>query len=132
LKIKLDTIKGEGLGTHLKPYEAAILNEVWDAQEPLGSGSVWQTLKNRGIRTNPDARNTVSRASVIFFLNDMVDDGVFDWKDATGKGGHHRLYFSKVSREEYPKYLVEQVMEALRRTFPDDPLVQKIKDVIET
>jgi len=130
MKIKLDTIKGEGLGTHLRPYEATALNEVWDAQYPIGSGAVWQILKDKGIKTNPDARNTVSRASVIFFLNDLVDEGILNWNDATGKGGHHRLYYPKVSREKYPKYVVEQVMEALKRTFPEDPLIKKIIDIV--
>ena len=60
----------------------------------------------------------------------MVDDGVLNWKDGTGKGGHHRLYFPKVSREEYPKYVVEQVVEGLMRTFPEDPLVLKIAALI--
>ena len=130
MKIKLDTLKGEGLGTHLRLYEATVLNEVWDSPEPMGSGAVWQVLKDKGIRTNPDARNTVSQASVIFFLNDLVDEGVLDWNDATGKGGHHRLYYPKVSREDYPKYVVEQVLEGMRRTFPEDPLIQKVRDVV--
>ena len=61
----------------------------------------------------------------------MVDAGVLDWNDATGKGGHHRLYFPKVSREEYPEYVVGEVVEGLRRTFPEDPLVLKIADLLE-
>jgi hypothetical protein len=130
MKIKLDTQEGEGLHTHLKPYEATALNEIWNAQEPIGSGKVWRILDDKGIKTAPDARNTVSRASVILFLNSMVDDGVLNWKDGTGKGGHHRLYFPKVSREEYPKYVVEQVVEGLMRTFPEDPLVLKIAALI--
>jgi hypothetical protein len=28
------------------------------------------------------------------------------------QGGHHRLYFPKVSREEYPQYVVKQVARA--------------------
>ena len=131
MKIKLDTQKGKGLHTHLKPYEATILNEVWNAQEPINSGAVWRILDDKGIKTTPDARNTVSRASVILFLNQMVDDGVLDWKDGTGKGGHHRLYFPKISREKYPKYVVDQVVRGLIRTFPEDPLVLKIAELIE-
>ncbi|GAH38102.1 unnamed protein product, partial [marine sediment metagenome] len=37
MKIKLDTQKGEGLETHMRPYEAALLNEVWDVHERDGS-----------------------------------------------------------------------------------------------
>ena len=35
----------------------------------------------------------MSRASVIFFLNDMVDDGILRYVSKTGKGGHHRVYY---------------------------------------
>ena len=32
-----------------------------------------------------------ARASIIFYLNKMVDEGVLGFRDATGKGGHHRM-----------------------------------------
>lgn len=133
--LKLDTQNGEGLETHLRPYEAIALEEVWSAHErgesAIGSGAVWQILDEGGVKATPDARNTVSRASVIFFLNRMVDDGVLTYRDGTGKGGHHRLYYPRVSRAEYPGYVVKQVVGSLMRTFPDDPLILKLSELVE-
>ena len=107
-----------------------LLNEVWNAEEPIGSGPAWRILNDKGIKVNPDARTSVSRATVIMFLDRMVDDGVLGYTEASGKGGYHKLYFPKVSREKYPEYVVKQIVEGLMRTFPRDPLVLKVAKLI--
>jgi len=42
----------------------------------------------------------VSRASVINFLNYMVDEGLLTYTVETGKGGHHRIYSPKDKTEK--------------------------------
>lgn len=131
MEIKLDT-KKEGMETHMRPYEATALNVVWDAEKPIGSGKVWKNLAERGICATGKAQGSgrpVSRAAVIFFLNRMVDDGVFDFDDATGKGGHHRLYYPAVSREEYPEHVVNSVLKGLVRTFPGNLRIMKLAEL---
>jgi predicted transcriptional regulator len=61
---------------------------------------------------------SISRASVIFFLNRMVDQGVLDYRSATGKGGHHRVYFPILDERGYKKHLLKIVVESLKRDFP--------------
>ena len=62
----------------------------------------------------------VSRASVIFFLNRMVDQGVLDYRTATGKGGYHRVYYPVMDERGYKKYLLKTVVESLMRDFPEE------------
>jgi len=38
------------------------------------------------MKDHPDSK---SRASLIFFLNDMVEEGVLEYEEKTGKGGYH-------------------------------------------
>jgi len=83
--MKFDTSK-EGLSSVFKPYQLESLKYLMTVPSS-GSGRVWKHL-----HTLPDKRVHMSRASIIFFLNDMVDDEICTWVDATGKGGHHRLY----------------------------------------
>ena len=63
---------------------------------------------------------SISRASVIFFLNYMVDDGVLGFRDATGKGGHHRVYVIKLDEKGYRKYLLRTVIESMMWDFPEE------------
>ena len=63
------------------------------------SGKLHKAIKENGVN--------ISRASVIFFSNDMVDLGVFDYVERTGKGGHHRIY--------HPKYpTLSEAIEAVK------------------
>ncbi len=63
---------------------------------------------------------TVSRASVIFFLNRMVDQGVLSYRTATGKGGHHRVYYSVLDEKACKKHILTTIVESLMRDFPDE------------
>ncbi|GAG52909.1 unnamed protein product [marine sediment metagenome] len=47
-----------------------------------------------------------------------VDEGLLNWRDATGKGGHHRLYEMKTSRQEFAKAVIDKF----------DKKLQEIKD----
>lgn len=89
MKVKID-LSQEGLAMFYRPYEIIGWDVVWNSPEPIGSGAVWEKT-NKGL--GPD--KTISRASVIFFLNREVDKGFMGYIDATGKGGHHRRYYAK-------------------------------------
>ncbi|GAG07951.1 unnamed protein product, partial [marine sediment metagenome] len=109
--MKLDTGK-EGLAAVYREYELTILEYLFGVDEGAGSGRVW-----RWVNEESDwalAGNTISRSSVIFFLNRLVDEGLLDWRDATGKGGHHRLYEMKMSRQEFVKAVIGKFVTKLR------------------
>ncbi|NQT07545.1 BlaI/MecI/CopY family transcriptional regulator [Candidatus Bathyarchaeota archaeon] len=106
----------EGLGKTLKEYEEFALRYVWSIGEKgVGSGKTWAITNER---LGPD--KTISRASVIFFLNRMVNQGVLSYRTATGKGGHHRVYYPLLDEKAYKKHLLKTIVESLMRDFPDE------------
>ena len=106
----------QGLRKTLKEYEEIGLRYVWSQGEKGGgSGKTWEAVQER---LGPD--KSISRASVIFFLNRMVDQGVLDYMSATGKGGYHRVYYPVMDERGYKKYLLKTVVESLIRDFPEE------------
>ena len=105
-----------GLRKTLKEYEELALRYIWETgDEGAGSGSTWRAVNER-----LEEGKTISRASVIFFLNRMLDQGVLSWRDATGKGGHHKIYITKLDESGYRKYLVRTLLESVTRDFPEE------------
>jgi len=106
----------EGLLTLFKPYQAALLEHVWELNrnERIGvsSGEAYRFLK-----VHPDSK---SRASVIIFLNEMVEEDILEFEDRTGKGGHHRVYYPRMDREQFARHVVEKITDKLDEVFPKD------------
>ena len=104
-----------GLRKTLREYEELALRYVWGTgDEGAGSGSAWRAVNER-----LEEGKTISRASVIFFLNRMLDQGVLSWRDATGKGGHHKIYIPKLDESGYKKYIVRTLLESVAKDFPE-------------
>ncbi len=95
-----------GFGMFFKPYQIISLDILWNSEETLSSRQVWE-------QANIQLTGTISRASIINFLNASVDNGLLDYVETTGKGGHRRLYSSKLSKPETTNYLSEKVKESL-------------------
>ena len=115
-----------GLRKTLREYEELALRYIWEiGKTGAGSGQTWDAVNER---LGED--KTISRASIILFLNRMVDQGVVSWRDATGKGGHHRIYYTKLDESEYRKYLVRTIIESLMQDFPEE--AQEIIDEFRT
>ncbi len=107
-----------GLRKTLKEYEEAGLRYLWaQGEKGVSSGKTWKAV-NEAL--GPD--NSISRASVIFFLNRMVDQGVLDYRSATGKCGYHRVYFPIMDERGYRKHLLRTVVESLMRDFPEETI----------
>ncbi len=112
---KLDPSK-PGLRKTLKEYEEIGLRYVWSmGEEGVGSNKTWKAVNEV---LGPE--KGMSRASVIFFLNRMVDQGVLDYKTATGKGGHHRIYYPIMDERGYKKHLLKTIVESMMRDFPEE------------
>ncbi len=122
--MKLDTTKS-GLDSLFKPYQGLLLEHIWSLNEnekvAVGSGRAHVYLLGTS--------EAKSRASVIFFLNDMVDEGVLGFDDKTGKGGHHRLYYPKMSRAQFAEHAVTQIVGGVAKAFPENQMVQKFAGV---
>ena len=110
--MKLDTAKS-GLEAVFRGYEIQALNYLFSVEKPTGSGIVW-TWINEGSKWGQEPGNSISRASVIMFLNRLVDEDLLAWEDATGKGGHHRLYVMELSRPEFARKVIDKFLETLK------------------
>ena len=112
---KFDTSK-PGLRKTLREYEELTLRHIWYVgEEGAASGSTWKTVN---IQLGPG--NSISRASVIFALNRFVDQGVLGWRDATGKGGHHKIYYPLMDEKGFKVYVARTVIQSLMRDFPEE------------
>ena len=115
MTLKFDP-SSEGLSKVLKDYQEEALRYVWEkGDDGVISRDAWQHV-NRQF--NGD--KTISRASIINFLNDMVDEGVLDYDEQTGKGGYHRVYKPKLDESSFKKYLAMTVLESLMKDFPHE------------
>jgi len=105
--MKFDCEK-KGLLTVFKPYQVEALKLVYENPEGYGSGKIWELCNER-------LPSPISRASYIFFSNDMVDDKVFTFRDRTGKGGHHRIYTPAFpTLGECLEYLRKKIIESVQ------------------
>jgi predicted transcriptional regulator len=112
---KFDPSKN-GLRKTLKEYEEIALRYIW-AQGDIGAGT-GKTCKVVNEALGPD--KSISRASVIFFLERMANQGVLDYRSATGKGGRHRIYYPIMDERGYKKHLLKTVVESMMRDFPTE------------
>lgn len=117
--MQLDT-SGKGLAAFFKPWQVPLVEEIFEG--PLTSGKAHKFLKENDIRTRGKGRGPVSRASAIFFMNDMVDWGLLDYSEATGKGGHHRIYKMTLTREEFAHKITGLFVNKLLKVFPKESL----------
>ena len=102
----------------LRDYQIEALRMVWD-DDPKGvtSREVYQHVNKQleGVRT-------ISRASIINFLNSMCDEGVVNYVEETCKGGTRRKYSTGLDEEGLKKYIAKSVLESLLKDFPDQTI----------
>ncbi|MBD3173073.1 hypothetical protein GF326_11435 [Candidatus Bathyarchaeota archaeon] len=100
----------------LKDYQELALKYLWRLDgEGASSRDVW-------VQVNEDLgeNDSISRASIINFLNSMVDEGVLNYTETTGKGGHRRIYTAKYDETEFKEYIAKVVLKNLLRDFPEE------------
>ena len=107
----------QGFRKTLKEYQEIALKYLWFVGEKGAvSRSVWthvnEVLAERG--------KSISRASISFFLDDMVDEGVIGYHSATGKGGRHRVYKPAMDELEYRKHMLRKVISSMMRDYPEE------------
>ncbi len=112
-----------GLRKTLKEWEELALRYLWSVGEVGAiSGPICENV-NEQLRSD----ESISRASIILAMNRFVDQGVLGFRDGTGKGGHHKIYYPLMDEEEYKKYLIKIMIESLMRDFPEET-----KELIQT
>jgi len=110
--MRFDTSK-KGLYTLFKPYQVELLEHIWELNEDERTG-INSANAHAYVLTTKEKR---SRASVIFFLNDLVEEGIMEYEEKTGKGGHQKVYFPTMSRSEFAEYATDIITSKLREVF---------------
>ena len=107
--------KADGLSKVLRDYQEEALRFVWSSEQGVNSRLVWLHV-NEAF----GGEKTVSRASIINFLNGMVDERVLDYEERSGKGGYHRVYLPKLDESGFKKAMAKSVISSLMRDFPEE------------
>ena len=103
-----------GLRAVLKDYQEHALRAIWKSSIGLGSKAVNDKVN---AELTP---NTISRASIINFLESMREMGVLKGEDRTGKGGHHWIYSPAMTEAEFKQFIAKTILENLMRDFPEE------------
>ena len=103
-----------GLRAVLKDYEEIALRTLWESKQGLNSRTVWQQVNKQ---LTPE---TISRASIINYLEDMRKMGVLNGVEETGKGGHHWAYAPAMDESGFKKHVAETLIGCLMRDFPEE------------
>ena len=114
--MKFDTSEN-GLHTLFQPYQAALLEHIWDLNIETRTG-INSKLAYMFLQQTGDSELRKSRASVIFSLNDMIDDGILEYEEESGKGGYHRVYYPNMNREEFAEHVKKTITDKLAEVFP--------------
>jgi len=112
MSLEMDLSK-MGFEMFFRPYQVLILRFLWTADSSAKSLEVWNNIKAH-------YEGSISRASVINSLNAMVDKGILDYTEKTGKGGHHRVYRHRYSETKLREYLASCFISKLLEEFPDE------------
>lgn len=103
----------EGLEKILRDYQIEALRIIWNSDNKgMTSREVYQAV-NRSL-----GNKTISRASIINFLNDMCDEGVLKYEEETCKGGTRRKYFTGLDETGFKKHVAKVVLSSLMKDFP--------------
>lgn len=102
----------------LRDYQIEALRMVWDdGHNGVTSREVYQYVNKQ-----MDGQRTISRASIINFLNAMCDEGVLAYVEETCKGGTRRKYSPGLNEGDFMKHIAKTVLESLLKDFPDQTM----------
>jgi hypothetical protein len=104
--MKMD-LSQEGLEMFFKDYQLKSLQVLLESGNGLFSRDVW-------IKVNQRRNESISRASIINFLNRMLDMDILSGTVLTGKGGHRTRYHAKMDEEQLKQYLKNMVKKRLK------------------
>ena len=105
----------DDLSKIFKDYQEEAIKFVWEVGEQgTISREVWTKVNERLVD------KTISRASIINFLNAMVDEGVLDYNERTGKGGYHRVYRPKLNEPMFKRFVAQVMISSLMRDYPKE------------
>jgi len=105
----------DDLSKIFKDYQEEAVKFIWEVGDRgTISREVWASVNERLVG------KTISRASIINFLNAMVDEGVLDYDERTGKGGYHRVYRPKLDESAFKRHLAQVMISSLMKDYLEE------------
>ena len=77
-----------------KPWKQVAFRKVMDGRD-------WRSAEIYEYVNSVLDDSSISRASVIFFLDDLVEEDLLSYREETGKGGHHKVYTGTITLPEF-------------------------------
>ena len=112
-RLEFDTSK-QGLRAVLKGWEEQALRVFWE--NPGGEFS----SKDVHVRVNERlGGGSISRASIINFLERIASTGVLQRREITGKGGYRGIYSQAMNESEFRAFIAKTMIDCLMRSFPE-------------
>jgi predicted transcriptional regulator len=112
-RLEYDTSQ-TGLRAIFKPWQETTLHTIMENPQGLNSRETWQRVNQRL------GEETISRASIINFLEDIRQMGILAGEDRTGKGGHHWVYKPAMTEAHLKQFIAEEILTTLIRDFPEE------------
>ncbi|MHA1410509.1 MAG: hypothetical protein ACTSQY_09445 [Candidatus Odinarchaeia archaeon] len=78
-----------------KDYQVKAPKSTWESKEGMSSRDVWEAVGS----------DSISRASIINFLNNSLENDLPEINHITGKGGHRGIYKPMRNEAETKEYL---------------------------
>jgi len=69
---------------------------------------------------NKNLKGSISRASIINYLNHMVDEALLTYTETTGKGGIQRVYTMKYGETEFKQHIAGLIITKLLKEYPQE------------
>ncbi len=106
----------QGLETVMKDYQVMAMRFLWErGEEGTISKDAWLHVNKLLMEKG----RSLYRVVIISFLNDMVDAGVLNYIERTGKGGYHRVYFPAYDEEGFKRHVAKTIISKLSDMWPD-------------
>jgi len=104
------------LNLRIKEWEVLALKYIWSENtKGTTTKEVWD-----GVKEALGETRTISRASIILFLNKMAKAGILDVRFEPGKGGFHGVYSLKMNEKEYQKHIIRLIIDSMKKNYPDE------------
>ena len=115
-----------GLEKVLRDYQIEAMKLIWAHNgEGMTSREVYDATN-----VKLGGGKSVSRASIINFLNAMCDEGILDYEEETCKGGMRRKYKKGLDEKGFKKFIASEVLISMMNDFPNETIAA-IKETLD-
>jgi len=83
-------------------------------------------ITTRTLFDNVKSQIKISRASIHFFLDKLVDAEIINADEKSGKGGFHGIHKVLVEREDLPRKITLDTLETIKSVYPGDVFIDEV------